>query len=80
MKNYIWKILIYIITKKKKTKNKRIKKCKTKKEKGCVEPNYGIKSNWILNIDPQNKNIEKLKIWCLEIVLKLQIWNKFFYL
>ena len=47
-------------TKKKKIKSKRI--CKTKKEKGCIEPYYGIKSKCILNIVPQNKNIETLKI------------------
>ena len=45
--------------KKKKTKKKKIKK-KTKKEKGCVEPYYGILSKCILNIVPQNKNIETL--------------------
>jgi len=49
-------------TKNKKTKKKKIKKCKTKKEKGYVEPYYGILSKCILNIVPQNKNIETLKI------------------
>ena len=49
-------------TKTKKKKKIYKKKCKTKKEKGCIEPYYGIKSKCILNIVPQNKNIETLRI------------------
>jgi len=46
-----------------KTKKKTKKKiCKTKKESGCIEPYYGIKSKCILNIVPNNTKSETLKI------------------
>ena len=50
-------------SKKKKKKKKKKKICKTKKDKkGCVEPYYGIKSKCVLNIVPNEKNIDTLKI------------------
>ena len=53
-------------TRKSKSKKKMKKKkkiCKTKKDKkGCIEPYYGIKSKCILNIVPNEKNIDTLKI------------------
>lgn len=46
-----------------KTKKKKKKKqCKTKHNRGCVEPYYGIKSKCVLNIVPHNKNVKTLKI------------------
>ena len=52
---------------KKKTLKKHRKKiykkiCKTKKESGCIEPYYGIKSKCILNIVPKEKKIDTINI------------------
>ena len=47
----------------KKTKKKKRKKiCKTRKESGCVEPYYGIKSKCILNIVPNEKKVDTINI------------------
>tara|TARA_A100001015_G_C15007366_1_gene721359 strand:- start:1195 stop:1770 length:576 start_codon:yes stop_codon:yes gene_type:complete len=48
--------------KKKKISKKSIKKSGSKKEKGCTQPLYGVKSKCVINIVERNKKVKTMNI------------------